>query len=58
MTGHTRGFTSGTVLGVLVLFLLTLVGTLTVVSVHRNVHQDGVELHDQQMTPVHGASDG
>ena len=55
MTGHTWGFTSRTVSGVLVLFYLTLVQTLTGASVHHNVRRDGVERHDRQIAPAHGA---
>jgi len=40
-----------------VLFCLTLVRTLTGVSVHHDVRQDGVERLDWRMTPAHGASD-
>ena len=40
-----------------VLFYLILVRTLTGMSVHHDVRQDGVERHDRQMTPAHGASD-
>ena len=57
MTGHTWRFISRTVLGVLVLFCLILVQMLTDTLVYHDVHQDGVECHDQQMTHVHGASD-
>ena len=39
------------------LFCLTLVRTLTGASVHHDVRRDGVERHDRQMTPAHGASD-
>ena len=48
----------GTASGVPVLFYLTLVRTLTGMSVHHDVLHDGVERHDREMTPVHGASDG
>ena len=41
-----------------VLFCLTLVRTLTGVSAHHDIHQDGMERHDRQMMPAHGASDG
>ena len=58
MMGHTRQFTSRTVSGMLVLLCLTLIRTLTGTSVHRDVRRDGVERHDRQMTPAHGASDG
>ena len=40
-----------------VLFCLILVRTLIGSSVHHNVHLDGVERHDRQMMPAHGASD-
>ena len=43
--------------GVPVLFCLILIRTLTGVSVHHDVRRDGVERHDRQMTPAHGASD-
>ena len=43
--------------GVLVLFCLTLVRTLTGASVHHDVSRDGVERHDRQMMAAHGASD-
>ena len=58
MTGHTWGFTSGTASGVPVLFCLTPVRALIGVSVHHDVRDDGVEHHDQEMTPAHGTSDG
>ena len=58
VTGHTRGFTSGTASDVPVLFCLTLVQTLIDASVHHDVRQDAVERHDREMTPAHGASDG
>ena len=43
--------------GVLVLFCLILVRTLTGASVHHDVRQDGVERHDRETTLAHGASD-
>ena len=43
--------------GVLVLFGLILVRTLTDALVHHDVRRDGVERHDRQMMPAHGASD-
>ena len=55
--GHTWGFTSGTASGVLVLFYLTLVRTLTCMLVYHDVCQDRVERHNREMTPVYGASD-
>ena len=45
-------------LNVPVLFCITLVRTLTGTSVHHDVCQDGVEHHDWETTPAHGASDG
>ena len=57
MTGHTWGFTSRIVSDVPVLFCLILVRTLTGASVHHDVRWNGVERHDRQMTPAHGASD-
>ena len=57
MTRHTWGLTSRTVLDVPALFCLTLVRTLIGVSVHHDVRRDGVERHDRQMVPTHGASD-
>ena len=58
MKGRTWGFTSGIASGVLVLFDLTLVQGLTGASVHHDVRQDGVERHDREMMPAHGASGG
>ena len=57
MTGHTWGFTSRTVSGVAVLFCLILVQTLIDASVYHDVHLDGMEHHDRQMTPAHGTND-
>ena len=57
MMGHTWVFTSGIMSDVLMLFCLTLVRTLTGMLVHHDVHRDGVERHDWQMTPAHGTSD-
>ena len=44
--------------GIPVLFYLTLIRGLTDASVHHDIRQDGVERHDQETTPAHGASDG
>ena len=58
LVGHTGGFTSGTLLGVPVLFCLILVRALTGVSVHHDTRQDRVERHDWETTPAHGANVG
>ena len=41
----------------MMLFCLIVVQTLIGTSVHHDVRRDGVEHHDRQMTPAHGASD-
>ena len=58
VTGHTWGFASGTASGIPVLFYLTLIRALTGTLVHHDVRQDGVERHNQEMTPAHDANDG
>ena len=44
-------------LAVPMLFCLILVRMLIGTSVHHDVRREGVERHDQQMMPMHGASD-